>query len=133
MAEYMDDLKDKLKEFCAAGRSIIAFAGIHDLTFDELAQWGNQYPDFGRAFKIAQALEMDFWEQQMLRAMAAGDKDKLNAAKFMLDQKFDLYEKLYKKLALTNTPTELSHNGISLRGLGDRQRDLAAIPRIGKS
>lgn len=133
MMEYNESFTEDIKAFCAMGRSIVAFAGQHDLTMQDMAQWAQEHPAFERACKIAQSLDINFWEGQMINAMSMGDKDRLNAAKFMLDQKFDLVEKLLKQSAVSNTPSELAGRKITIRGLGDRNRDMASIPRIGAS
>lgn len=128
---YNPEYCSLLKTHCRDGFSIASFIDVLDeqhgveITFNRLIEWASDEdkPEFRRAIQIAQAAEIRFWEEKASSAMEKADSQRLQMAKFMLDQKYALFENIYKRSFNTNTADEMRPKRNSIQS-SDPDRDM---------
>lgn len=126
---YRSQYCDELKDHCREGHSILSFICHLDeahqvsISHKQLLQWAEDYEDFRLALEIAQAAEVYYWEAKASAAMKTSDSQTLQLCKFMLDQKYALFESIYKKTLNKNTLDQLTKGRPASTG-GDPTRDV---------
>lgn len=117
---YKSEFCQRIKDHCRDGHSVLSFINVLDaeydisITYKTLIKWASEKEEFKLALDIAQSAEMFYWEEKAANAMKGGDSQALQLAKFMLDQKAGLYERIYKKTFTSSTAGDMGRKVITM-------------------
>lgn len=123
MKEYASEeilkMRTGMITHCSKGYSIASYLSKLEMSYRDFNDLCQRHEILGEGYEIAQAKELYYWENKMLEMMRAGEQSMANICKSMLAERVGLYEKVYKRNILTQTPTDMIRKRIGLtRGDG---------------
>lgn len=131
MTFYEPKYCQQLIDHCDNGKSLESFCAAIKVSPKIIRVWYKDYKEFQEAVEMAPCIELLYWEQAMIRALANKDKETIVVAKSRLDSisKYvvsPLKKNTYADLKEENTNRKLEGSGDLVKDwhlLQDRKED----------
>jgi hypothetical protein len=121
----IQELGERIIEHCRQGFSIASFLGKANISYKFWNKLCYDYPELQEAVEVAQSEELLYWEQKLIRSISTEPFDIKVAgiARNVLNERGDLYEKIYGRNKFTSTPEDVKKRVVTLMQ-GNRNRDI---------